>query len=96
MAVEGTVGYWKTVLSISTKRSGTVVNNNELQSEFLGEIILSSTGILILGIMWILASPLWFLAENTAMGIIWLCVGIIELIIALIRRNNREERRVNF
>lgn len=52
---------------------------------------MSSTGILILGIMWILASPLWFWAENNEMGIIWLCVGIIELIIALIRINKAKK-----
>lgn len=51
---------------------------------------MSSTGILILGIIWIFVSSLWFWAENTAMGIIWLCVGIIELIIALIRRNKEK------
>ena len=51
---------------------------------------MSSTGILILGMMWILASPLWLWAENTVMGIIWLGVGIIELIIGLIRRNKEK------
>ncbi len=54
---------------------------------------MSSTGNLILGIIWILVSSLWFWAENnTAMGIIWLCAGIIELIIALIRRNKEKKR----
>lgn len=52
---------------------------------------MSSTGILILGIVWIFASPLWLWAENTVMGIIWFCVGIIELIIALIRRNKEKK-----
>lgn len=46
---------------------------------------MNSIGNLILAIIWILASPLWFWAENTAMGIIWLSAGILELIIALIR-----------
>lgn len=54
---------------------------------------MSSKGMIILGIMWILASPLWFWAENTALGIIWLCAGIIELIIALIKRNNNKKSR---
>lgn len=52
---------------------------------------MSSTGNLILATMWILASPLWFFTENTVMGIIWLCAGIIELIIGLIRRNKKKE-----
>ena len=54
---------------------------------------MSSKGMIVLGIMWILASPLWFWAENTAVGIIWLCAGIIELIIALIRHNNNKKSR---
>lgn len=48
---------------------------------------MSSTGNLILAIMWILASPLWFFIENTVMGIIWLCAGMVELIIGLIRHS---------
>lgn len=54
---------------------------------------MNSTGNLVLAIIWILASPLWFWAENTAMGIIWLCVGIIELIIGLIRRNKEKKSK---
>lgn len=54
---------------------------------------MSSKGMILLGIMWILASPLWFWAENTALGIIWLCAGIIELIIALIKRNNNKKSK---
>lgn len=54
---------------------------------------MSSTGNFILAIMWILASPLWFfLVKNTAMGTIWLCGGIVELIIALIRRNEEKSK----
>lgn len=49
---------------------------------------MKSTGLLFLGIAWILASLLWFfIIKNTSMGIIWLCGGTIELIIALIRLN---------
>ena len=61
--------------------------------EFLGGIIMSSKGILILAIIWIILSPAWFWAENIAMGIIWLCVGVTELIIALIRRNKEKKRK---
>lgn len=54
---------------------------------------MSSTGNLILGIIWILAASLWLLAklENTAMGIIWLCAGIAQLIVALIRRKKEKK-----
>lgn len=53
-----------------------------------GEYYMKSTGLLFLGIAWILASLLWFfIIKNTSMGIIWLCGGTIELIIALIRLN---------
>ena len=48
--------------------------------------IMSSRGIFILAITWIVMSPFWFWAENIALGIIWLCGGVIELFIALGRR----------
>ncbi len=51
---------------------------------------MSSAGNLILAIMWILASPLWFFEKNTVVGTIWLCGGIVELIIGLIRRNKEK------
>lgn len=54
---------------------------------------MSSRGIFILAIIWIVLSPAWFWAENTAMGIIWLCAGITELIIALIRRNKEKKSK---
>ena len=54
---------------------------------------MSSKGILILAIIWIILSPAWFWAENIAMGIIWLCVGVTELIIALIRRNKEKKSK---
>lgn len=55
---------------------------------------MSSNGVLILSIIWILTAPVWFFAaENTAVGIIWLCGGIIELIIALIMRI--KEKKIN-
>ena len=43
---------------------------------------MSSRGIFILAITWIVMSPFWFWAENIALGIIWLCGGVIELFIA--------------
>ena len=64
-----------------------------VQIEFLGEIIMSSKGNLILAIIWIILSPAWFWAENTAMGIIWLCAGVTKLIIALIRRNKEKKSK---
>ena len=55
---------------------------------------MSCNGILILSITWILTLLVWFLAiENTAVGIIWLCGGIVELIIALIRRNMEKKSK---
>ncbi len=55
---------------------------------------MSCNGILILSITWILTSLVWFLAiENIAVGIIWLCGGIAELIIALIRRNKEKKSK---
>ncbi len=55
---------------------------------------MSCNGILILSITWILVSLVWFFAiENTAVGIVWLCGGIVELIIALIRRNKEKKSR---
>lgn len=55
---------------------------------------MSINGILVMSIIWILTSPVWFfVVENTAVGIIWLCGGIVELIIALIRRNKEKKSR---
>lgn len=54
---------------------------------------MSGKGILILAMIWIILSPAWVLAENTAMGIIWLCVGVTELIIALIRINKEKKSK---
>lgn len=52
---------------------------------------MSSTGNIFLAIMWILLSPLWFFVENAVVGTIWLCGGIFELIIGLIRRNKEKK-----
>ena len=64
------------------------------ESEFVGEFYMSYNGILILSITWLLLSLVWFFAiENTAVGIIWLCAGIVELIIALIKRNKEKKSK---
>ncbi len=54
---------------------------------------MSSKGNFILAIIWLVLSPVWFLAENTAMAIIWLCAGVVELIIALVRRNKEKKSK---
>ena len=62
--------------------------------KFAGETIMSYKGIIILSITWIITSLVWFFAiENTAVGIIWLCAGIAELIISLIRRNKEKKSK---
>lgn len=56
---------------------------------------MKSTGLLFLGIAWIFGLLVWLLInKNTAMGLIWLCGGIIEVSIALIRCN-REKKTGN-
>ena len=54
---------------------------------------MSSNGISILAIIWIILSPAWLLAEHSVMGIIWLCAGVAELIIAIIRRNKEKKSK---
>lgn len=56
---------------------------------------MSSKGNFILAIIWLVLSPAWFLSENTAMAIIWLCTGVAELIIALVRRNKEKKSKYN-
>ena len=46
-----------------------------------------------MAITWIILSLAWFWAENTALGIIWLCAGVAELIIALIKRNKEKKSK---
>lgn len=55
--------------------------------------IMSSRGIFILAITWIVMSPFWFWAENIALGIIWLCGGVIELFIASVRRSKEKKSK---
>ena len=52
---------------------------------------LSSTGCFILAVTWLLVSLLWFLwVKNTAIGVVWLIVGGIELILAFIMRQKEK------
>lgn len=47
----------------------------------------NSKGCLIVAIIWILTSLVWFLfVKNIAIGIVWLLCGIIELFFALVMR----------
>jgi len=47
---------------------------------------MSNTTRLVLSIVWMIVSLLWFWAENTVLGVIWLCAGTIGLIVSLARR----------
>lgn len=47
----------------------------------------------IFAIMWIVLSPGWLLAENPGMGIMFLCVGVIALISALVRHNKEKKSK---
>ena len=52
----------------------------------------SSRGFFILSITWIMVSLLWFLwIKNTMIGVIWLCLGIVELMIAIIRKRKEQK-----
>ena len=56
---------------------------------------MSSTGSLILSIIWIVVALLWLLRmDNPVTGLAWLCAGIVELIIAIITRRS-EYRNVS-
>lgn len=51
----------------------------------------SSRAYFILSITFFLISLLWFLwIKNTIVGVIWLCIGIIELIIAVNTKKNEK------
>ena len=52
-----------------------------------------SKGIFILAITWIVISLFWFWAEKIALGTIWLCAGVIELFIALVRRSKEKKSK---
>ena len=52
----------------------------------------SSRGFFILSITWIMVSLLWFLwIKNAMIGVIWLCLGIVELIIAIISKKKEQK-----
>ena len=49
---------------------------------------ISSKGCFILAAAWLLVSLMWFFwVKNTAIGVVWLIVGGIELILAFIMRH---------
>ena len=52
---------------------------------------MKSKGIFILAITWMVISLFWFWAENIALGIVGLCVGVIELFIALVKRSKEKK-----
>ena len=52
-----------------------------------------SKGIFILAITCIVISLFWFWSENIALGIIWLCVGVIELFIALLKHSKEKKSK---
>ena len=52
-----------------------------------------SKGIFILAITWIVISLFWFWAENIVLSIIWLCVGVSELFIALVKRSKEKKSK---
>jgi len=46
-----------------------------------------SKALFALSVTWIIVSLMWFFwVKNTAIGIIWLCLGIVELIVAIIQK----------
>ena len=54
----------------------------------------SSKALYILGITWIFVSLLWFLwVKNNAIGTLWLCIGITELVIAFITKKKEAKSR---
>lgn len=54
---------------------------------------MSSKEIFIMAIILLVLSPAWFLAGHTALAIIWLCAGVADLIIALVRRNKEKKSK---
>lgn len=52
----------------------------------------SSKGLFILSIIWIVVSLMWFLwIKNVMIGVVWLGLGIVELIMALISKKKEEK-----
>ena len=56
-------------------------------------MIMSSKGTFLLAILYIVLAPGWVWAENTAMGILSLCVGIVALIAGFVRRNKEKKSK---
>ena len=54
---------------------------------------MNSKEIFIMAIILLVSSPAWFLAEHTALAIIWLCAGVADLIIALVKRNKEKKSK---
>ena len=71
----------------ATPKDEQSVNKNLMRT------IMNSKVCLVLGIIWIILSPLCFWAENTFMGVVWLCVGVAELIIALVQSNIEKKNK---
>lgn len=54
---------------------------------------LSTIGLLVLSIIWIAVSLLWFLwLRSPIVGCVWLCAGIAALMLSIVRRS-RERRK---
>lgn len=52
----------------------------------------SSLDYLIIGINFIISSLLWFQwVKNTTLGVIWLCIGLVELLVALIIKKKEQK-----
>ena len=53
----------------------------------------SSTGCFILAVTWLLVSLLWFFwVKNITIGVVWLMIGVAELVIAFLMRH-KEKRK---
>ena len=53
---------------------------------------IGSTGLFILAITWIIVSLLWFFwVKNTTIGVIWLGIGIIEMMVAFYRKKKEQK-----
>ena len=52
----------------------------------------SSRDYLTIGISFIISSLLWFqFVDSTIMGVIWLCLGLVELLVALITKKKEKK-----
>ena len=53
----------------------------------------SSTGCFILAVTWVLVSLLWFFwVKSTAIGVVWLIIGVVELVIAFLMRHKDKRK----